>query len=213
MLLEQLWKKGFSPIKVDNLQKLLLNYPEREVAQELSEGFLYGFDIKYNGPRMHVMSKNMTSALELREATFEKLMKEVSLGRMLGPFSKLPISNLQISPIGLVPKSDGNWRLITNLSHPHGGGINAFIDDEFSKVIYTSFDTILEKIYDLGKGALLGKVDIKSAFRLMPINPKDFDLLGICFEGQYFVDKCLPQGCRSSCCLFDKFSSFFRVGN
>jgi hypothetical protein len=35
------------------------------------------------------------------------------------------------------------------------------------------------KLHDLGKGALLGKIDIKSAYRLLLINPADFDLLGI----------------------------------
>jgi hypothetical protein len=42
-----------------------------------------------------------------------KLQNEVKLGRILGPFKNMPISTLQISPIGLVPKPDGNWRLIT----------------------------------------------------------------------------------------------------
>jgi hypothetical protein len=45
-----------------------------------------------------------------------KLQNEVKLGRILGTFKNMPISTLQISPIGLVPKPDGNWRLITNLS-------------------------------------------------------------------------------------------------
>jgi hypothetical protein len=43
---------------------------------------------------------------------------EVMLGRMIGPFSTKPISMLRISPIGLVSKSDGGWRLITHLSNP-----------------------------------------------------------------------------------------------
>ena len=51
-----------------------------------------------------------------------KLQNEVKLGRILGPFKNMPISTLQISPIGLVPKPYGNWRLITNLSHPPNKG-------------------------------------------------------------------------------------------
>ncbi|KAK6168530.1 hypothetical protein SNE40_021042 [Patella caerulea] len=65
-------------------------------------------------------------------------------------------------------------------------------------------------IATLGKGALLGKMDIKSAFRLLPIFPGDFDLLGIYFRGFYFIDKCLPMGCSLSCALFEKFSSFLQ---
>jgi hypothetical protein len=50
-------------------------------------------------------------------------------------------------------------------------------------------------ISSLEKGAELGKIDIKQAFRLLIVNPTDFDLLGILFEGKYWVDKNLPMGC------------------
>jgi hypothetical protein len=75
------------------------------------------------------------------------LQNEVKLGRILSPFKNMPISTLQISPIGLVPKPDGNWRLITNLFHPPNTGINSYIDHEFCKVNYSSLDSILEMIY------------------------------------------------------------------
>ena len=54
----------------------------------------------------------------------------------------------------------------------------------------------------------MGKMDIKSAFRLIPVSPSDFDLLGIQFNDQYFIDKCLPFGCFISCSVFEKFSTF-----
>ena len=131
------------------------------------------------------MSKNLISALQYKEETMKKLKKEINMGRMLGPFAELPISTLRISPIGLVPKSDGTWRLITNLSYPHDNSVNTFIDDKFCKVKYSTFDDILDKIYYLGPRALLWKIDIKSAFRLLIVHPADFDLLGIQFEGVF----------------------------
>ena len=36
---------------------------------------------------------------------------------------------------------------------------------------YTSFDTALEMLEKLGTGALIARLDIKSAFRLLPIHP------------------------------------------
>ncbi|KAK6170386.1 hypothetical protein SNE40_018795 [Patella caerulea] len=51
-------------------------------------------------------------------------------------------------------------------------------------------------------------MDIKSAFRLLPIYPGDFDLLGFQFDNKYYIDKCLPMGCSISCSLFEKFSTF-----
>ncbi|KAK6182693.1 hypothetical protein SNE40_010317 [Patella caerulea] len=60
----------------------------------------------------------------------------------------------------------------------------------------------------LGRGALLTKMDIKSAFRLLPVHPSDFNLLGFKLLGLYFVDKSLPMGCSYACALFEQFSSF-----
>jgi hypothetical protein len=50
------------------------------------------------------------------------------------------------------------------------------------------------------------KTSINNA--LLIVNPTDFDLLGIQFEGKYWVDKNLPMGCSISCSLFEKFATF-----
>lgn len=199
---------GHTPLHVKQLVTLLKQYPAKEDAKVLVDGFLNGFRLNYSGPRFPIESKNLLSADQFKDETLEKLYQEVKLGRMLGPFSHIPISNLRTSPIGLVSKSDGGWRLITHLSYPEGNSVNSYIDPQFCKVNYSSLDSILEKIYDLGHKAKLGKVDIKSAFRLLTINPNDFDLLGIKFCGNYYIDKCLPFGCSVSCNLFEKFSTF-----
>ena len=44
----------------------------------------------------------------------------------------------------------------------------------------------------------------------MIINPGDFDLLGFKFQGNYYIDKCLPMGCAISLKLFEKFSTFLQ---
>ena len=53
------------------------------------------------------------------------------------------------------------------------------------------------------KGALLAKVDLKNAFRLCPVRPDDWHLLGICCRGHFYVNKCLPFGLRSAPFLFN----------
>jgi hypothetical protein len=62
-------------------------------------------------------------------------------------------------------------------------------------------------ISSVGKGTELARVDIRQAFRLLIVNPADFDLLGIQFDNKYYIDKCLPMGCAISCSLFEKFST------
>ncbi|XP_062597918.1 uncharacterized protein LOC134259342 [Saccostrea cucullata] len=51
-------------------------------------------------------------------------------------------------------------------------------------------------------------MDISCAFRLLPVCPQDFCLLGFQHSGAYYIDKCLPMGCSLSCSLFEKFSTF-----
>lgn len=49
-------------------------------------------------------------------------------------------------------------------------------------------------IQRLGHGSHLAKSDIKSALRLMPICPGDFELFGLKVDGGFYFDKCLPFG-------------------
>ena len=126
----------------------------------------------------------------------------------MDPFDTLPISNLQISPIGLVPKYDGGWRLITHLSYPNDHGINQFIDPVHCTVKYSSFDNVINMLTHLGRRAEMGVLDIKSAFRLLRVHQADFDLLGFKFINKYYIDKSFQMGCSRSCRLFESFSTF-----
>jgi hypothetical protein len=59
----------------------------------------------------------------------------------------------------------------------------------------------------LGINCLLAKTDIASAFRIIPVHPEDFELLGFKFQGKFYFDKCLPMGCSISCSVFETFST------
>lgn len=54
----------------------------------------------------------------------------------------------------------------------------------------------------------MAKSDIQSALRLLPVHPEDTRLLGFTFQGQYFVDLCMPMGCSTACSVFETFSRF-----
>ena len=62
-------------------------------------------------------------------------------------------------------------------------------------------------IKSIGCGSYLSKTDIKSAFRIIPIHPDDYHLLGMKWNNSYFFDRCLPMGCSSSCAIFEAFST------
>ncbi|VDI63102.1 Hypothetical predicted protein [Mytilus galloprovincialis] len=60
----------------------------------------------------------------------------------------------------------------------------------------------------LGIGAKLAKMDIKTAFRLLPVYPGDFDIYYFKIEDEYYIDKAMAMGCSISCAIFEKFSTF-----
>ena len=113
------------------------------------------------------------------------------------------------SPISLVPKKEaGKFRLIQHLSWPEGESVNDFIDPTLCTVSYARFDDAVELVQKLGRDANLGKCDIASAFRLLPVHPDDFELLGFTFRNAYYFDMAMPMGCSISCSTWEKFGTF-----
>ncbi|CAH2246617.1 PREDICTED: uncharacterized protein LOC100494000, partial [Pelobates cultripes] len=183
--------------------------PSEEDAAFLWRGFREGFVIPFTVKEPGAVCANLKSVRERPEVVREKLAKEVLLGRMAGPFPYPPLAELRISPLGVVPKKEaGKFRLIHHLSYPKGSSVNDDIDAALCSVSYTSFDRAVELVRRAGRGALMAKVDVEAAFRLLPIHPSCHHLLGCCFEGGFFVDLCLPMGCSISCAYFEKFSTF-----
>jgi hypothetical protein len=125
---------------------------------------------------------------------------------MAGPFAELPCPDLFVSPIGTVPKKDtDDIRRIHNLSHPIGASINDFI--EYQPLRYASFDDAVSIAKKLGPKALFAKLDVKAAFRCIPIHPSDRKWLGMRWRNQYYADLALPFGMSSSPALWEQFAS------
>ncbi len=102
-------------------------------------------------------------------------------------------------------KAPGSFRMIHHLSFPPELSINSGIPDVYATVQYTSLDVALQAIYQLGNSCFMSKTDIESAFRIIPISPRDHYLLGIFFDGNFYYDKTLPMWLRSSCNIFERF--------
>ncbi|KAM3928086.1 uncharacterized protein RB166_006214 [Leptodactylus fuscus] len=200
--------KGKTPVSVPAMQPWLEIYPNREASAVLSDGFVFGFFIPFIPSDQPYFSRNLKSARDLPSVLRDKIYKEVSLGRIVGPFSSPPFHNLRVSPLGIVPKKEsGKFRLIHHLSHPKGSSVNDGISRSLASVSYVSFDRAVSLLRVAGPGALMAKSDIESAFRLLPVHPV-LPVLGCSMDGQFYFDSCLPMGCSISCHFFELFSSF-----
>jgi len=64
-------------------------------------------------------------------------------------------------------------------------------------------DQVAHHAVKLGRGSLIAKIDIKSAYRLVPVCPLDRKWLGMQWNGQVYVDGMLPFGLRSAPKIFN----------
>jgi len=200
-------QKVSSPVNISLLEKELASHPDREFVEFLSEGFHFGFDIGYYGPDRSKVSRNLQSARDNPEVVDAYLQDEIRKGRIMGPFDSPPFENFQCQPIGIVPKKvPGKFRTIMDLSYPEGSSVNDFINKEEFSLKYVTVDRAIEYILQLGRGCFLSKVDIEGAFRIIPICPENFRLLGILWKEKYYYDTRLSMGGRSSPALFDRLS-------
>ena len=169
-------------------------------------GLQNGFNIGFNGVNKCTRPKNLISATKNKSKLNEAITKELIRGHSSGPFDTPPFYNLHCSPIGGVIKKDSSCRLIMDLSQPYGASINENISKEEFSVKYTHFDQATDLVRLAGRSCLMCKVDIKHAFRLMPVRMEDWKLLGYFWEGHYFIDTVLPFGLRSSPGIFNRFA-------
>ena len=196
-----------TPVKITEFAKYLEGI-DKGTYDYIVEGFTEGFRLGFKGERTTNDPPNLKSALGNPKITQAKIDKEVEAGRYAGPFSKRPIDGLTVSPIGLQPKKEqGEYRLITHLSYPKGNSINDGIAREHATVQYANITRAIKIVKQLGRGCYMAKTDIKSAFRIVPLNPDQYKLMGIKFNGKWYVDLCLAMGASSSCKIFEEISS------
>ena len=165
--------------------------------------------IGFQGSRVPKEHPNLISARNNPSIISNNILKEVKLGHTAGPFTSPPFPNMQVYPIGVIPKKHSTeWRTIFHLSYPkhHPTSVNAHISPLDYSLHYITVDSAISIIQELGQGCFMSKLDIKSTFRNIPVHPSDWELLGMKWNGLYYFDTVLPFGLRSAPYLFDQFS-------
>ena len=205
-LVQILHTRSLMSVKVDRLEYLLHGYLA-SLQEYLVSDFSRGLRINPVDERRDFESPNLKSALEQPRVIGSKLNKERDAGRIVGPFHEPPFPNFRCSPLCIVSKKNPSEFCLTHhLTYPPGSSVHDFIPEDCSSVHYVSINDAISVIKRMGAG-LMAKTDAKSAFRIIPIHPNDFALLGMKWQDSYYFDGCLPMGCSSSCAIFEAFST------
>jgi hypothetical protein len=179
--------------------------PEYVKTSYILEGIKHGFLI--NDCFLDIVSSvrsnyNSTFLPDAIESVEKQIRLEMELGRYI-VCDNLPYI---VSSLGAIPKTDKRVRLIHDLSQPFGGP-NKFAED--TSVCYATIDDAVRLIVP---GSYLGKLDLSSAYRSVPIHPDCFCLTGLqwTFVGDqlptYFYDARLPFGASKACAIFQGLS-------
>ena len=124
---------------MDKLEQMLVGHPNSNLVKRVVDGFCFGFSLKYNGPRLNRQPRNLPTAFSHSQELWQSVIKEVNLGRMLGPFQVQPIFLLTCSLVGMVEKKNSTAMCcITHLNHPQGSFINSLITPEDAETHYES---------------------------------------------------------------------------
>uniref|UniRef100_A0A1X7USG2 Uncharacterized protein n=1 Tax=Amphimedon queenslandica TaxID=400682 RepID=A0A1X7USG2_AMPQE len=154
----------------------LASMPDQGLAVFLERGIRRGFAIGFNpDSNLKPAGSNMSFVRDNPKVVSSYIAEEVVAGRLC------PYSVKHLSPIGLIPKKNRPccFCMIVDLSSPRGYSVNYGIPPEFCSFHYASVANAAHRMLHYGQAALMAKVDLKSACRMVPVRPEDSHLLGI----------------------------------
>lgn len=196
------------------IRSWLIDYKDKRICEFLEYGFPIGIDrtdtILKNVKKAELWKfKNHNGANDYPEDINKYLQKEVINKAFSGPFKNNPFSSgIKISPLNSVPKKDTTERrVILDLSFPKGNAVNDFISkDEYlgekMEIIFPKVDDFIQLIKSKGRNCMLYKIDLRRAFRQIPICPSSYNLVAFVWKKHIFFDTVLSMGSRSAsfCC-------------
>ena len=194
-----------SPLNSVAWQQALAPHPDRKWVEALLQGIRQGFRLGLQPDATCRSSRaNHPSATSHAQVVSQYLAQQVSSGYMLGPIDPALCEGVVISSLGVVPKSTpGKFRVIVDLSSPSNHAVNDQLHREWSHVAYASVDDAALLLHALGPGAQMAKLDIRDAYRIVPIHPEERVFLGVQWQGHVYIDCQLPFGLASAPAIFN----------
>ena len=193
-----------TPLVPDAWERALRAHPNQSWVTHLITGIRQGFRIGLQKhPRCRSSPHNAPSAEQQGSVVSDFIATQVKAGCMIGPLPPAQCPGVITSSLAVIPKkSPGRFRVIVNLSAPERYSVNDNLHRDLTHVAYSSVDDAALLLHHLGQQALLAKIDIQDAYRLIPVHPEDHQFFGISWQGGVYIDCQLPFGLASAPAIF-----------
>ena len=186
---------------LDLLEDLLTGYEDQDIVEWLK--YVWPTGRLPTLPEPQKAGKNHKGAAEFLEHLDKYIAKEAQYQAVMGPYNKIPFAdNTGILPLSTRPKEgSSDRRIILDLSFPIGGAVNDGIPKDSymgfkAQLTFPKTDQLALRIFQLGLGCYLFKIDLSRYFRQIPLDLGDFSLIGYVINGKIYFDKILPMGMR-----------------
>ncbi len=181
-----------------------------EDREFILDGIKNGFKL-IDGPVEEIKkcrSENHKSAKQNQKAVEERIKEEINEGNYVVTDEN---DVILVSPLAAIEKSDGDVRVLHDLSYPENNGLNSFAAKEPCR-----YESVEDIIQTLEPGTFLAKCDLKWAYRSIPVCNEHQQLTGLQWTFQdsttpiTLVDTALGMGARKSPAHFNRITQAIR---
>jgi len=182
-----------TPLILQAWKRRLERHPDRKYTEYILKRIEQGFHTGVNGTRVITAAKqNMQSGRQNPQVITEYTRKQVEQGNILGPFPRESAPKVHINRIGTVPKKHQLESGGSSQTYPEGQSVNDSIDPGCCSMSYITVDQVARAAITLGRGTLMAKIYIKSAYCLILVHPADWIWQGVTWDDQEYVNGMLP---------------------
>ena len=186
---------------VGAFKRLLREHPVRCFRQWVLSGLQHGFDNGSEVEERLVEQLPHQSAREDMPAVRKWLLAEEERGHVQS-FTKRPHPFTRACPVGLVPKGEKK-RFISDLS-AGDDSVNASVCKAEYGIRMIRFQDVVDIAAEFGPDCHATFIDVRSAYRNVPLHPSNWHLQVYLCDGVWWVDKRISFGSTSSAFVFDR---------
>ena len=186
-------------LRLDRWRYHLLGYEMVEICQFLEFGFPVGIT---PGQELECKSRNHGSSYMWYSYVDKFIAKEVTECGVTGPFSLSPWRDIVVSPLMTAHKKPRGRRTVFDATYGDLSVNNATPGDYYqgqpTTYTYPKVEDYRILVLKAGRGAFMWKRDLARFFLQLPMDPVDYNKVGLIWRGAFFFFVGLAFGLRHS---------------